>query len=284
MELSTNDDLVFYAIYLWICITKIELKYQAERKSDPDAECKHHMFTTYDLDRLVSCLLKHLCRQRENEPDNEWNPFKESAMCLMLLATLLEQEIIPPLIPFVNHNITSSEWQLRDAALIAFGSLLIDFENAEPLIKNLFHFDDKVNMVKELLSSDSNETVKLTSLCLANRICERFPDKKSELESLVSEANTQSFKYLLFKNEFLSDFKPLYNESFSSPKKALTSKVELASLTNGDESGSVGSEPIVISESLENQSQPEEDSKPKEEAANVKVIKKPNLGVSTLIK
>ena len=81
-----DDDLVLYSIYLWICIAKIELKLQKLSES-------HHMFTTYDLDTLIFVLLKHLCRERILEKDDEWNPFKASAICIMFLSNCLEQVI-----------------------------------------------------------------------------------------------------------------------------------------------------------------------------------------------
>jgi hypothetical protein len=215
IEFSNDPDLIKYAIYLWICITKVELNSQSKNKSD-ETKYLHHMFTTYDLGRLLGVLIKHLSQEKENEQNNEWNPFKNSAVCIMLLSTCLEQEIIPHLIPFINNNLTNEEsWQLRNAALIAFGSMLVNFQQDGPFLKKLFHFDDEIRAVKERLL-DSNEIVKHTAECLAYRICERFPDKKNEFdENLFSsfDINQKSFKYMLFKNDF-SDF-----SNFDSSKK-----------------------------------------------------------------
>ena len=219
IEFSNDSDIVQYAIYLWICITKIELKHQLKNKSD-ETGYQHHMFTTYDLDRLLIVLLKHLSQEKENEQENEWNSFKLSAVCIMLLSNCLEQEIIPHLIPFINMNLTNEDsWQMRDAALIAFGSMLYDFQQADSFLKKLFHFDDEIRVVKERLL-DSNEIVKHTAQCLAYRICERFPNKKSEFDDNVLSSiviNQKSFKYMLFKNDF-SDF-----SNFDSSKKTAES-------------------------------------------------------------
>ena len=39
----------------------------------------------------------------------------------MLLATCCEDEIVPHVLPFVTSNIQLSEWNKRDAAIMAFG-------------------------------------------------------------------------------------------------------------------------------------------------------------------
>jgi hypothetical protein len=246
IEFSNDSDIVKYAIYLWICITRVELKFQSKNISDETAY-QHHMFTTYDLDRLLSVLLKHLCQEKENEKDNDWNPFKESAVCLMLLSTTLEQEIIPHLIPFINANLNNEEsWQLRDAALIAFGSMLVNFQQADPFLKKLFHFDDEIRIVKDRML-DSNEIVKGTAECLAYRICEKFPDKKSEFDENFSasiEISQKSFKYMLFRNDF-SDF-----STFDSSKtnQESISKIKIENIQNESPQQVIEIEPQPVEE------------------------------------
>jgi importin subunit beta-1 len=42
----------------------------------------------------------------------------------MLLATCCEDDIVPHVLPFVKDNIKDADWRHRDAALMAFGSIL----------------------------------------------------------------------------------------------------------------------------------------------------------------
>lgn len=45
----------------------------------------------------------------------------------MLLATCCEDDIVPHVLPFVQQNIKSNDWRYRDAALMAFGKVLLWF-------------------------------------------------------------------------------------------------------------------------------------------------------------
>ncbi len=39
----------------------------------------------------------------------------------MLMATCCEDDVVPHVLPFVKDNITSADWKIRDAAVMAFG-------------------------------------------------------------------------------------------------------------------------------------------------------------------
>ena len=59
--------------------------------------------------------------QEEFDDEDDWNPSKAAGVCLMLLATCCEDDIVPHVLPFVKENIDSEDWRYRDAALMAFG-------------------------------------------------------------------------------------------------------------------------------------------------------------------
>ena len=62
--------------------------------------------------------------QEESDDDDDWNPCKAAGVCLMLLANCAENHIIPHVFPFVNENIKHANWRHREAAVMAFGSML----------------------------------------------------------------------------------------------------------------------------------------------------------------
>lgn len=62
-----------------------------------------------------------LFMQEELDDEDDWNPSKAAGVCLMLLATCCEDDIVPFVLPFVKDNIKSTDWRYRDAALMAFG-------------------------------------------------------------------------------------------------------------------------------------------------------------------
>ena len=63
--------------------------------------------------------------QEEFDDDDEWNPCKAAGVCLMLLATCCEDDIVQHVLPFVKDNINSPDWRYRDAAVMAFGRLCL---------------------------------------------------------------------------------------------------------------------------------------------------------------
>ena len=63
--------------------------------------------------------------QEEFDDDDEWNPCKAAGVCLMLMATCCEDDIINYVLPFVKDNVQSQDWKYRDAAVMAFGKELL---------------------------------------------------------------------------------------------------------------------------------------------------------------
>lgn len=62
--------------------------------------------------------------QEESDDDDDWNPCKAAGVCLMLLSNCAENAIIPHVFPFVSGNIGHADWRFREAAVMAFGSML----------------------------------------------------------------------------------------------------------------------------------------------------------------
>ena len=60
--------------------------------------------------------------QEEFDDDDEWNPCKAAGVCLMLMATCCEDDVVQHVLPFVRDNIHNEDWRYRDAAVMAFGN------------------------------------------------------------------------------------------------------------------------------------------------------------------
>lgn len=60
----------------------------------------------------------------ENDDDDDWNPCKAAGVCLMLLATCCEDDVVPHVLPFIKEHIKHPDWRYRDASVMAFGSIL----------------------------------------------------------------------------------------------------------------------------------------------------------------
>lgn len=69
-----------------------------------DSTIIHHNFVTAALGVLVPTLLDQLLKQEEDQDreDTAWNLSMAAGTCLDLIATVVEDEIIPLVMPFVQ--------------------------------------------------------------------------------------------------------------------------------------------------------------------------------------
>lgn len=133
-------------------------------------------------------LLQKLTKQEELDDEDDWNPSKAAGVCLMLLATCCEDEIVPHVLPFIKENIKSDNWRFRDASLMAFGSILggLDNNTLKPLV------EQAMPTLIELMY-DNSVVVRDTAAWTFGRICEIIPEAainetylKPLLESLIT--------------------------------------------------------------------------------------------------
>lgn len=104
--------------------------------------------------------------------------------CLSLLARAVGDIIVPPVIPFIESNIKAQDWHQREAAVMAFGSIL---DGPEPMA-----LETLVNQALPILlpmMQDDNINVKDTTAWTLGCICDLMatslkPDQ--QLHSLVA--------------------------------------------------------------------------------------------------
>ena len=58
------------------------------------------------------------------DDEDDWNPSKAAGVCLMLLSNCCENDIVQYVLPFVTKYIKDSDWRFREAAIMAFGTVL----------------------------------------------------------------------------------------------------------------------------------------------------------------
>lgn len=90
---------------------------------NPPEEVSLH-FALGSVAHLVPTLLVLLARQTEYDDEDDWNVSKAASVCLALAATCCKNEVMPHVMEFVSGSIMSEAWQYRDAAVLAFGSVL----------------------------------------------------------------------------------------------------------------------------------------------------------------
>ncbi|CAD6342622.1 unnamed protein product [Miscanthus lutarioriparius] len=123
-----EESVALQAIEFWssICDEEIDIldEYCSEFTADSDVPC--YYFIKQALPALVPMLLETLLKQEEDQDLDEgaWNLANGWGTCLGLVARTVGDDIVPLVMPFVEENITKSEWRQREAATYAFGSIL----------------------------------------------------------------------------------------------------------------------------------------------------------------
>ncbi|KAH8400453.1 hypothetical protein KR222_000006 [Zaprionus bogoriensis] len=184
---SDNDAIGLQGIEFWSNVSdeEIDLAIESQEATDqgraPERVSKH--YARGALQFLTPVLVEKLTKQDECDDEDTWSPAKASSVCLMLLATCCEDEIVPHVLPFIKDNIESPNWRYRDAAVMTFGSVLngLETNTLKPLVEQamptLIH-----------LMYDSSVIVRDTTAWTFGRICDIIPEaaiNKTYLQTLL---------------------------------------------------------------------------------------------------
>ncbi|CAH1369024.1 unnamed protein product [Tenebrio molitor] len=189
---SDTDAVALQGIEFWSNVSdeEVDLAIEANEAADagrPPTRVSRH-YAKGALQFIVPILLQKLTKQEELDDEDDWNPSKAAGVCLMLLATCCENEIVPHVLPFIKDNIKSENWRFRDASLMAFGSILGGLDNTtlKPLV------EQAMPTLIELMY-DNSVIVRDTAAWTFGRICEIIPEAainenylKPLLESLMN--------------------------------------------------------------------------------------------------
>lgn len=172
---STDDEVCLQGIEFWsnICEEEMDLSIEfteAEEMGKPPANISR-FYAKGALRYLVPELMNILARQEEMDDEDDWNPSKAAGVCLMLLSSLCEDDVLQYVVPFVTSNIGSTDWRFRDAAVMAFGSIL----EGPSANKLKMIVDQGLSTLIDLLQ-DSSVVVRDTTAWAIGRICEMMPE------------------------------------------------------------------------------------------------------------
>ncbi|ESP02229.1 hypothetical protein LOTGIDRAFT_199879 [Lottia gigantea] len=172
---SDVDEIALQGFEFWstVCDEEvdlaIELSEAAEQGKPPENTSR--FYAKGALPYLIPILLITLTKQEEFESDDEWNPCKAAGVCLMLMATCCDDDIVAHVLPFVQENIRNQDWRFRDAAVMALGSII---EGPDPTkLKPLM--EQAMPMLIELMK-DPSVVVRDTTAWMFGRVCEILPD------------------------------------------------------------------------------------------------------------
>ncbi|KAI6178497.1 Importin N-terminal domain-containing protein [Aphelenchoides besseyi] len=125
---SQIDEIELQGIEFWsnICEEETGLAIEAQEAVEegraPNQVSRHYAMGA--LQHLIPILTNILAKQEENPEDDDWIPAKAAGVCIMLLAQCCRDAIIEPTLPFITSNFHNPDWHYREAAVMAFGSIL----------------------------------------------------------------------------------------------------------------------------------------------------------------
>ncbi|KAI0070966.1 ARM repeat-containing protein [Panus rudis PR-1116 ss-1] len=167
----SEEAIALQAIEFWstVCEIEADLQWEAQEAQEygevPETENK--FFAKIALPEICPVILELLTKQEEDADEDEWNVSMAAGTCLGLLATAVADAIVPMVIPFIEGNIRSPDWHFREAAVMAFGSIL---DGPDPQV-----LTPLVNQALPILidmMTDSNLHVKDTVAWTLGRICD----------------------------------------------------------------------------------------------------------------
>lgn len=172
---SEHDQIALQGIEFWsnVCDEEVDLAIESQEAIDagktPTRVSKH--YARGALQYLTPVLMDKLTKQDECDDEDNWSPSKAASVCLILLATCCEDEIVPHVLPFIKANIESPNWRLRDAAVMTFGSILCGVESNT--LKTLV---EQAMPTLIRLMYDSSVVVRDTTAWTFGRICDIIPE------------------------------------------------------------------------------------------------------------
>jgi len=182
---SEADEVSLQGIEFWsnVCDEEVDLQIEASEANETGRppEQVSRFYAKGALQFLVPVLMQILTKQEDFDDEDDWNPCKAAGVCMMLLATCTEDDIVPHVLPFVKDNIKHENWRFRDASLMSFGAILEgpDPSNLKPLV------EQAMPMLIELMK-DNSVVVKDTAAWTIGRVCELIPEAAINQTTLVA--------------------------------------------------------------------------------------------------
>lgn len=170
---SDEEKVAMQAIEFWstLCEEEIELideEHHCQATGIPvTRQCMNYIKGA--LERLGPLLTNTMTKQDEDytADDEIWNLSMSAATCLGLVANTAEDAIVPVIAPFVQQHIKSENWRFREAATLAFSSIL-----EGPSSEAIGPYVNQSIPVLLAALSDPHDMVKDTTAWTIGRICE----------------------------------------------------------------------------------------------------------------
>lgn len=168
IAVKTDDTFVgTTALEFWcvICDREREIIEYNQGAAENDKE-NFYGFMSTSVDQVLPILLECMTKQEEDE-DIDWGIAQAAGTCLKLLAQTVGNPVINIVMPFIQGQIGSPNWHYKEAAILAFGSIL---DGPDEAILRPYITQAMVPLLQAF--QDTNVQVKSTSAWTIGVICE----------------------------------------------------------------------------------------------------------------
>ena len=167
---NEEEDVAKLAIEFWCTVCEEELTIEDENlqaEAEGTEMRQYFKFARVATQEVVPVLLELLAKQDEDAADDEYNVARAAYQCVQLWSQTVRNQIIPPILGFVEKNLRNEDWHYRDAAVSAFGAMMEGPEVPvlDPLVKQALP-------VLIGMMSDPSVQVKDSAAYALGRICE----------------------------------------------------------------------------------------------------------------
>ena len=169
---DTDDTVKGNAIEVWNTLAETETTLIDEEKEAAEMGMTFNnrppcpRYVQAAMEHLVPLLLTLLTQQNEDDEDDSHNLQEKAATCLELISLTVEGLIVPHVIPYVQQNIQKQEWRLRDAAIVAFMTILDG-----PSTEDIGQFVGQSIQIMLQSFGDSHPVVRGSAVHCVRKIC-----------------------------------------------------------------------------------------------------------------
>ena len=170
-----DEDVVKQAIDVWITIADIETeKMYNEEDAVNDGTAvsdidKSRRYVEGALAPLVEALFVPLTKQDPDADEDEWDVSHAAATCLSYMAECVRDKILPVVLPVFTTHANNEQWRVRDAATVAFGSIM-----QGPSTDALRPYLSDASLLKLFMDHmhDANVVVRNSTAWTLGRVCQ----------------------------------------------------------------------------------------------------------------
>lgn len=132
---SDEQEVGKQAIEFWCTICDTETDFVIDIEEGNELSGTYYKVIEQAAPTLVPVILEALTKQEEDEDedDDNWDIAAAGAACLEVITNVIRDGVMPLVIPFVTSSITSPQWRVKGAALMAF-AMILDGPSSEKML------------------------------------------------------------------------------------------------------------------------------------------------------